>query len=72
MRASLYDQNLWAEADRANEPAEQATSVATSPASAAPHTPLGWVGHNLTQEEWAWLLAVADDRDEAAFQEGSN
>lgn len=69
MSLTIHDHDLINEADRANEPADQAQ---VSAPVATPHAPLGWAGHNLTQEEWAWLLAVADARDEAAFQEGSN
>lgn len=54
---SSYDHDLLAQADAANEPCP--------PAVARPYT-----GHNLTREEWTWVHAVADQRDERAYQEG--
>lgn len=35
--------------------------------SLTPHAPIGWAGDNLTQEEWGWLLALADSRNGSLF-----
>lgn len=56
---SLYDHDLLAQADAANEPCPTPVSQQADI----------WV-RGLTTQEWGWVLAAADQRDERAYLEG--
>lgn len=61
MTSTDYDRYLLDQADQANAPAH--------PEHAAQVSAYAWTA-GLTREEWGWVHAIADERDELAYQQG--